>query len=104
MSENFILIGILLFILVFLPVLLIRDYRQKRKVRQILEAHRQRNEQDSQGPDSGQTEREGDLDGAPEGWGMNNSPFRKRKSGLSWGGGNIKASEATRGERRKFLR
>ena len=29
--------------------------------------------------------------------------LRDRKSGLSWGGGNIKASEAQRGTRRKFL-
>ena len=28
---------------------------------------------------------------------------RERKSGLTWGGGNIKASEAKRGTRRKFL-
>ena len=104
MSNSFILIGILLFILVFLPVLLIRDYRQKRKVRQILEDHRQRKAQASTGPTTAQEELEGDQDGIPEGWGMNNSPFRKRKSGLRWGGGNIKASEATRGERRKFLR
>ena len=29
--------------------------------------------------------------------------LREQKSGLSWGGGNIKASEATRGTKRKFL-
>jgi hypothetical protein len=29
--------------------------------------------------------------------------LKERKSGLSWGGGNIKASEATRGTKRKFL-
>jgi len=29
--------------------------------------------------------------------------LRDKKSGLTWGGGNIKASEATRGTRRKFL-
>lgn len=29
--------------------------------------------------------------------------FGERKSGLTWGGGNIKASEATRGTKRKFL-
>lgn len=29
--------------------------------------------------------------------------LKEKKSGLSWGGGNIKASEATRGTRRKFL-
>jgi len=39
-----------------------------------------------------------------KGWGMNNSPFRKRKSGLTWGGGNIHASEASRKTRKSFLR
>lgn len=29
--------------------------------------------------------------------------LKGKKSGLSWGGGNIKASEATRGTKRKFL-
>lgn len=29
--------------------------------------------------------------------------LKDRKSGLTWGGGNIKASEATRGTKRKFL-
>lgn len=29
--------------------------------------------------------------------------LREKKSGLTWGGGNIKASEATRGIKRKFL-
>ena len=29
--------------------------------------------------------------------------LREKKAGLTWGGGNIKASEATRGTKRKFL-
>jgi hypothetical protein len=29
--------------------------------------------------------------------------LKEKKSGLTWGGGNIKASEATRGTKRKFL-
>jgi len=29
--------------------------------------------------------------------------LKEKRSGLTWGGGNIKASEATRGTRRKFL-
>ena len=29
--------------------------------------------------------------------------LREKKSGLTWGGGNIKASEATRGTRRRYL-
>jgi hypothetical protein len=108
MSERFILIGILLFVVVLLPLLLVWEVRQRRKVRRILKSHRQQRE-----PESSRKEKEekSDLDGienqgdpdAPRGWGMNNSPFRSRKSGLTWGGGNIKASEAKRGTRRKFL-
>ncbi len=40
----------------------------------------------------------------PEGWSMNDSPFRSRRSGLRWGGGNIRASEASRQTRKKFLK
>jgi di/tricarboxylate transporter len=29
--------------------------------------------------------------------------LREKKAGLTWGGGNIKASEATRGTKRRFL-
>ena len=39
-----------------------------------------------------------------KGWGMNDSPFRKRKSGLVWGGGNIKGANASRGKKRSFLK
>ncbi len=108
MSERFILIGILLFVVVMLPVLLVREVRQRRKVRRILESHRHRREGESSRKekeaksDPGTIENQGDTKD-PRGWGMNNSPFRSRKSGLTWGGGNIKASEAKRGTRRKFL-
>ena len=109
MSERFILIGILLFVLVLLPWLVVREVRQRRKIRQIIESHRQRKEPGSTRKDReaekdpGGTEEQDDAE-APQGWGMNDSPFRSRKSGLTWGGGNIKASEATRGTKRKFLR
>ena len=43
-----------------------------------------------------------DSESPTVGWGMNNSPFRDRKSGLSWGGGNIHAANATRGRRKSF--
>jgi hypothetical protein len=99
MSESFVIIGILLFVVLMLPVLLVRDYRQKRKIRQILEAYRERKAHDTLEPEAIKAEQEE----APEGWGMNNSPFRERKSGLSWGGGNIKASDATRGTKRKLF-
>ena len=38
------------------------------------------------------------------GWNMNNSPFRKRKTGITWGGGNIKGATATRGTKKPFLK
>lgn len=37
-----------------------------------------------------------------KGWTMNNSPYRSRRSGLSWGGGNIHAANAKRGTRRSM--
>ncbi len=39
-----------------------------------------------------------------EGWSMNDSPFRERRSGLNWGGGNVHGANASRGTRRKFLK
>ncbi|MBE0650026.1 MAG: hypothetical protein IH595_04205 [Bacteroidales bacterium] len=36
-------------------------------------------------------------------WEMNKSPFRNRKSGLTWGGGNVHGSNASRGERKGFM-
>ena len=40
----------------------------------------------------------------PKGWGMNNSPFRERKAGLNWGGGNVHAANAKRNKGRGFLK
>lgn len=39
-----------------------------------------------------------------KGWDMNTSPFRDRKSGLRWEGGNIKGVNAKRASRRRFLK
>lgn len=39
-----------------------------------------------------------------EEWGINNPPFRDHHSGLTWGGGNIHATNASRGTKRKFLK
>ena len=44
------------------------------------------------------------INATTKGWGMNNSPFRDRKSGLTWGGGNIKGATAKRGTRKSFLK
>ncbi len=50
MSEYFILVGFLLFVVVILPILLDRDYRQRRKVKRIIESYRTgKNKSDSEG-------------------------------------------------------
>lgn len=100
MNERAILIGFLLFVVIILPILLVRDYRQHREHRRIIDSYRSgKKEKDTEGD----AMKEASPSGAV-GWGMNNSPFHERKSGLIWGGGNIKASEAKRGIRRKFLK
>ena len=90
---KYILAGVVLFAAIILPFLIIRDLRQKRRTRKIIRAYRGRDVGDTKNmePGSGQ-----------KGWGMNNSPFRSRKSGLNWGGGNIKGANAERENRRKF--
>ncbi len=82
-------------ILVFTPLLLIDRYKHNKKLDRIIESYKEKSSKNSQ------------LSANKskfKGWDMNNSPYRQRKSGLTWGGGNIKAANATRGERKSFLK
>ena len=54
--------------------------------------------------EEGSTDETGKEEEKVKGWGMNNSPFRTRRSGLTWGGGNIKGANAERGARRGFMK
>lgn len=85
--------GLTIVMVVFLPLILIARYRQARKIDAIIDWYRKN-------PELKKEIKEGKIEG--KGWNMNNSPYRKRKSGLTWGGGNIKAAEAQRGNRRSF--
>ncbi len=69
---------------VFLLINLL-DRRENRKMREKLES--------GDSPGQSQSGKRSPISFGP----------RERKSGLTWGGGNIKASNATRGTRRKFL-
>ena len=95
-DDAVLIAGLVLLGLVFLPLFLIDKRRQEKKLDRIIKSYEGR---DKEAP----LPRTGD-EGTRGGWGMNDSPFRERKSGLTWGGGNIRAAEATRGTRRKFLR
>lgn len=98
-NDAFLVAGLVLLGVVFLPLMLYYRHRQNKKINSIIKSYegREKETPPSDGNDPG-------TGGRAKGWGMNNSPFRERKSGLTWGGGNIKAAEATRGTRRQFLR
>ncbi len=87
--------GVLLLGLVFFPLFFIDKYRHDKKITGIIESYKKEKKSTHQ-IKKGKS--------VTKGWGMNNSPFRKRKSGLTWGGGNIHASEASRKTRKSFLR
>lgn len=95
MHFLFLIAGLATFLLLFLPMVFLKRREHRKRMDQIIRNYRHRGNGDerSAGKSSGHT-----------GWSMNNSPFRERKSGLSWGGGNIHASEARRGKRRSFLK
>lgn len=79
----------------FMVLLIVDRYRYDRKIDRIIEKGRKYRKEKPGG---------NDVTSEARGWGLNTSPFRQRKSGLSWGGGNIKASGANRKDRRKFLK
>ena len=95
--KNNIIMASALFLLgmVFFPLFFINKHRNDKKTDGIIESYKNQKK-------SAQKIKKGKS--AINGWGMNNSPFRERKSGLSWGGGNIHASVATRKTRKSFLR
>lgn len=66
----------------------ILDHRDERKKREARESK-------TRSADSGKTGKVKHAEGS--------FALKEKKSGLTWGGGNIKASEATRGTKRKFL-
>lgn len=94
-NDAILSLGLVLLLLVCFPLLLIKKVKQDKKIKDIIKAHEGR-EKESFAMDKENTR--------TKGWSMNDSPFRERKSGLTWGGGNIKASNATRSGRRKFLK
>jgi hypothetical protein len=94
-NDILLIAGLLLVFLVFIPLMIADRRRYNRKIRSIIE-NRNREKEDKKPLKK--------REKPASGWNLNNSPYRNRKSGLSWGGGNIKAAGAKRGNRRSFLR
>lgn len=87
--------GLGLFIFIFIPLSITYKRRQDQKIDKIIKSYK--------GKSASQLSGEKDNETKTRGWSMNNSPFRERRSGLNWGGGNVHAANAKRGRRRKFL-
>jgi|GEM_PF-863392 len=89
--------GLIILGLICLPLSFIDRYRHNRKIDEIIQSGKGKYGEKLSVNDKSNNP-------GPKGWDMNTSPFRERKSGLTWGGGNIKGSNATRGTRRKFMK
>jgi energy-coupling factor transporter transmembrane protein EcfT len=95
LNNVFLILGSVLLLIVFLPLIIIERYLQNKKIDKIIVSYKETNKE-TVPLEKGDSE--------AKGWGMNNSPFRERKSGLIWGGGNIKGANAKRETRRNFLK
>ncbi len=95
LNKLFLILGLILLALVYLPLIIIDKYLHNKKIDRIIDSFK--------GLDNKTVHKEkGDLKNKNRG--MNNSPYRERKSGLTWGGGNIHGANASRGKRKSFLK
>jgi ABC-type multidrug transport system fused ATPase/permease subunit len=89
----FLIAGIVVLLFMYIPLVLVKRKRHKQRLQEIIKAYK---EEKSVEQILGSSKAEA------KGWSMNNSPFRERKSGLTWGGGNIHAANAKRGVRKSI--
>ncbi len=94
-NDKLLWVGLILVAGICIPLLRLERYLANRRYKQK-KAEREKTEQNNQSSPK--------RESPTKGWGMNNSPFRDRKSGLTWGGGNVKGANATRGRRKRFLK
>lgn len=87
--------GLILLFIIFLPLIIIERYLYDKKIDKIIDTYKETDRK---------TVHLEQGESTTKGWGMNNSPFKERKFGLTWGGGNIKGASATRGTRKSFLK
>jgi len=94
--TNSLLISLTIIIGVLVLLFLFERYFYNKKINKIIKSFKDSKKKEGIKPK--------DKNPTTKGWGMNDSPFRERKSGLSWGGGNIKGAGAKRGTRKTFLK
>ena len=77
-------------------MILFERYKQNRKIDEIIRIYK-KTEKEEIGHSNARGKK-------VKGWSMNNSPFRDRKSGATWSGGNIHGSIPKRGGRKGLFR
>lgn len=77
-------------------MILIERSRQKNRIDEIIHRHKKSAQE--------KIEHSSETGKKIKGWSMNQSPFRERKSGTSWSGGNIHGSIPKRESRKGFFR
>ncbi len=102
MSNHMLMLvaGSIVLFLIYLPLVWVKRKNHRKKMDEIIRAYQQQAKENSNrlhAEDAGQDEK---SSSERKGWSMNDSPFRDRKSGLTWGGGNIHAANASRGSRK----
>ena len=95
LNQVLLILGIVLLAGVFLPLIIVDNYFYRKRVEKVM---------DSMKGTRKKVIHFKKKKSKIKGWGMNDSPFRERKSGLTWGGGNVKGANATREPRRTFLK
>ena len=97
-SYDSVVLGIIVFLifLICIPMIFFERYKQNRKIDEIIRAHKRvKKEKIGRSNETGRK---------VKGWSINNSPFRDRKSGTTWSGGNIHGSIPKRGGRKGLFR
>jgi len=91
--------GLFLLFVVCIPTYLYDKHLRDEEIKQIIASYKGKKKEPLQ-IKKGAPNSQGEI----EEWGINNPPFRDHHSGLTWGGGNIHAANASRGTRRTFLK
>lgn len=94
-NHFFVIGGIILIVGTMVSIQIIKKFRYNQRINRIIENYKGSQEAQSKIPK---------FKVDVKGWGMNNSPFRERKSGVTWGGGNIHGANASREKRKSFLK
>jgi hypothetical protein len=94
--------GSIVLLFIYLPLVIRKRKIHRERMKEIIQNYkRDTNNSETLQSDPGQEVTEKAPGHTAKGWSMNNSPFRERNAGATWGGGNIHAANATRNPRKK---